>query len=135
MNTERTSSHQQGNLLSLNTRCGQWKRPWRFYTSKMTPRESTILKKWKLWKLPLPITCSPLFRISTRSTECYNHFRIRNDQRKQLLKMPVRRRKASMCNIHFKEERRRHWLDEVNFNIFYSNWLSRWILWNLLILG
>ena len=27
-------------------------------TLKMTPRESMLLKKWRLWKQPLPITCS-----------------------------------------------------------------------------
>ena len=51
-------------------RCGQWKRPWQFYISKMTLRESTLLKKWKLWKRPLPTTSSILSKIPTRSTEC-----------------------------------------------------------------
>ena len=37
----------------------------------------TLLKKWRLCKQPLPITCSTSSRTSTRSTECYNHFRIR----------------------------------------------------------
>ena len=103
--TERTLPHQHGNLLSQSTSwtrdniCKQWKRLWKFYILKLTPRE--IEKKSRLWKRPFPIKSSISCRITIPFTKYYNHFRIIQRQHGRILKVPFYWWKVYMCNSEF----------------------------------